>query len=144
MARFSVDGLFDFDELLNAGALHNDVMDKMLHASADVIVNAQKKTAKSILRGKYATGRLAASITKGRVRRSKDGRSIEIGFKSGRVRGKKEPRPTSNAEIAFLNEYGKRGQPPRPFIQQANEQCREKAIEAAETEYNKWLESMGF
>ena len=80
MARFSVDGLFDFDELLNAGALPSDVMDKMLHASADVIVDAQKKTAKSMLRGKYATGRLAASIAKGRVRRSKDGRSIDIGF----------------------------------------------------------------
>ena len=87
---------------------------------------------------------MANSISKGRVRSSKDGRSIEIGFKSGRVRGKKKLRTTSNAEIAFLNEYGKRGQPPRPFIQQANEQCREEAIEAAAKEYDKWLESMGF
>ncbi len=144
MARFSVDGMFDFDELLNARALTGDVMNKMLHSAADVIVKTQKQTAQRMLKGRYATGRLANSISKGRVRSSKDGRSIEIGFKSGRVRGKKKLRTTSNAEIAFLNEYGKRGQPPRPFIQQANEQCREEAIEAAAKEYDKWLESMGF
>ena len=38
MARFSVDGMFDFDELLNARALTGDVMNKMLHSAADVIV----------------------------------------------------------------------------------------------------------
>ena len=144
MATFSVDGVFDFDELLNAGAIPSEVMNQMLHSSADVIVKNQKQTAEAMLKGKYATGRLAKSIAKGRVKRSKDGSSIEIGFKSGRVRGKNGPRTTSNAEIAFLNEYGKRGQPPRPFIQQANEKCRDAAIDAAAKVYDKWLESKGF
>lgn len=58
MARFDVDGIFDFDELLNAGAILSDVMNQMLHSSADVIVKTQKQTADAMLKGKYATGRL--------------------------------------------------------------------------------------
>ena len=141
MARFDVDGIFDFDELLNAGAILSDVMNQMLHSSADVIVKTQKQTADAMLKGKYATGRLAKSITKGRIKRSKDGSSIEIGFKSGRVRGKNVPRTTSNAEIAFLNEYGARGQAPRPAIRTANEQAAGKATEAGERVYHAYLDS---
>ena len=141
MARFDVDGIFDFDELLNAGAIPSDVMNQMLHSSADVIVKTQKQTADAMLKGKYATGRLAKSITKGRIKRSKDGSSIEIGFKSGRVRGKNVPRTTSNAEIAFLNEYGARGQAPRPAIRTANEQAAGKATEAGERVYHAYLDS---
>lgn len=139
MARFSVDGLFDFDQLLQADV----VPDSMLQAAADVVVKTQKQTAKSMLHGKYATGKLADSISKGPVKQSRDGKAIPITFKGGRTRGKGRS-STRNAEIAFVNEYGKRGQAPRPFVGQANEQCREETIAAAETEYNKWLESMGF
>lgn len=62
MATFSVDGVFDFDELLNAGAVPSEVMNQMLHSSADVIVKNQKQAAETMLKGKYATGRLAKSI----------------------------------------------------------------------------------
>ena len=49
MARFEVEGLFDFSNLINAGAVPNDVMNKMLHAAADIAVKAQKKSANSML-----------------------------------------------------------------------------------------------
>ena len=144
MAKFSVDGVFDFDDLLNAGALPSETMNRMLHAAADVAVTAQKRTAKAMLKKGYSTGRLAESISKGRIRRTKDGRSIQVVFKGGRVRGKKNPTTISNTEIAFLNEFGTRHIPARPFVQTANEQCREQAIEAAAEVYDKWLGSMGY
>lgn len=140
MARLSVEGVFDFDGLLRADI----VPDSVLRAAADVAVDAQKKTARGMLKGKYATGRLADSISTDRVRRTKDGKSVQVVFKGTRTRGKNKKSTTRNAEIAFVNEFGKRGQPPRPFIQRANEQCKDAAIEVAAKEYDKWLESMGF
>ena len=144
MAKFSVEGVFDFDDLLNAGALPGETMNRMLHAAADVAVTAQKRTAKAMLNKGHSTGRLAESISKGRIRRTKDGRSIQVVFKGGRVRGKKKPTTISNEEIAFLNEFGTRRVPARPFVQTANEQCKEQAIEAAAEVYDKWLDSMGY
>lgn len=144
IAKFEVEGLFDFNDLINAEGIPNDVMNKMLHAAADVAVEAQKRTAGSMLNKGYSTGELARSIGKGRIKRTRDGKSISIIFKGSRVRGKRKIHTTSNAEIAFLNEFGNRGQPGRPFIQTANEQCADAAVEAAAKIYDKWLDSMGF
>ncbi len=143
MAKFEVEGVFDFNDLLNAGSIPGDVMNRMLHAAADVVVEAQKKTAASMLDKGYSTGELARSIGKGRIKRTKDGKSISIIFKGSRRRGRQK-KATSNDAIAFFNEFGVRGQPGRPFIRTANEQCEEAAIEAAEKVYDKWLDSMGF
>lgn len=141
MASFKVEGLFDFDDLLNAGAVPGDTMNKMLHAAADVAVKAQKRTAKQMLNGRYATGALSESIKKGRISTTKDGKAIKIVFDGTRRRGSST---ASNAEIAFVNEFGKRGQDPRPFIKTANEQCEAEAIEAAAKVYDKWIDSQGF
>lgn len=140
MAQFKVDGVFDFEKLLNASV----IPDAALYAAGDVVVKAQRKTAASMLNKGYSTGLVAKTISKGKVSSGKDGKSIYITVKGSRTRGKMKKHTTRNAEIAFVNEYGKRGQPPRPFIQTANEQCRDEAIDAAEKEYNKWLDSMGF
>lgn len=144
IAKFEVSGFFDFNDLINAEAIPRDVMNKMLHASADVIVEAQKKTAMSMLHKGYSTGELAQSIKKGRIQHTRSGTSISIIFKGKRIRGKRKLHETRNAEIAFVNEFGKRGQPGRPFIQTANEQCADAAVEAAAKIYDKWLDSMGF
>ena len=60
MARLSVEGVFDFDGLLRADI----VPDSVLRAAADVAVDAQKKTARGMLKGKYATGRLDRKSTR--------------------------------------------------------------------------------
>ena len=48
---------------------------------------------------------------------------------------------TSNSEIAFINEFGKHGQPPRPFIQTANEKYADRAVDAAFDVYDEYLRS---
>lgn len=144
MARFEVEGLFDFSNLINAGAVPNDVMNKMLHAAADIAVKAQKKSANSMLNKGYSTGELAKSIGKGRIKRTQDGKSIKIVFKGSRKRGKSKEVHTSNATIAFYNEFGTRRQRPRPFVRTANAQCEEEAIEAAAKVFDKWIDSQGF
>lgn len=135
--KFEVRGLFDFDDMINAMALPNDVMNDMLHAAADVVVKAQKRTAEKMLSGKYATGKLVESIGKSRIKTNvKDGKYIRIIFKGSRTR---RGLTTRNGEIAFINEYGKHGQAPRQFIRIANEECEEEALDAAGKVFDKFL-----
>lgn len=48
---------------------------------------------------------------------------------------------TRNAEILFVNEYGKRGQKARPAIRDANEACAEQMVSAQMAVYDKHLRS---
>ena len=56
-----------------------------------------------------------------------DGGHQDITFSGTRPRGNKRVR---NAEIAFINEYGRRGQPARPFIGKAMTANEEKIADA--------------
>ena len=142
MAMLSTDG---FDKLtldLNEIAqLPDEVTDGMLDAGADVLVTATKESARTMLTGKYATGELAEAVIKGRIGRSKNGKHIQITFKGSRTRGKTT---TANSEIAFINEFGKHGQPARPFIRTANESKATEAVDAAAKVYDNYLTRKGF
>lgn len=129
-----IDGLIlDMDELAN---MPDSVLTEMLNAEADIIVEAQKSKAMSM--GVVDTGLTAASIQKGKQKKTNSGRSIYVYPKDSRTRN---GRKTQNAEIAFINEFGKRGQPARPFIKAANEEKAGAAVEAAEKIYDDYLKS---
>lgn len=66
-----------------------------------------------------------------------DGGYQDITFAGTRVRGNKRVR---NAEIAFINEYGKRNQPARPFIGKAMTANDKKMADAAGDVLGDWLE----
>ena len=68
----------------------------------------------------------------------KDKRRIKILFAGRRKRGGKY---TTNAEIAFLNEYGTRTINARHFIMIANDKSEKKATEAALEVYDRFLKS---
>lgn len=111
------------------------VLEEMLDKQADVVVAAQRETAASMLDGKYNKGAVRAAIKKGRTKRTKDGLVKHITF-NGKQHG------VRLAEIAFINEYGKRNQPARPFIRTANERCADEAQMAAEKVFDDWIESL--
>ena len=60
-----------------------------------------------------------------------------ITFSDSRTRGKTR---TRNAEIAFVNEYGKRGQAARPFIGLAMTQNEDAILQPAEKTIGDWIE----
>lgn len=138
MARFEVNGLhelmMDLDEL---AGVPTGVIDEMLVEGATVAKNAQAKHAASMLRGPYNKGAVAAAGKLGKPGTTSDGRVIAITFE-GTQHG------TRLAEIAFINEFGKRGQPARPFIRTANESCADQAVDAEERVYDAWLKSKNF
>ena len=123
---YKLDGI---ETLLSAiGDIPDAVADEMLQAGAEVLRDAQEKSARKILTGPYVTGATAASIKVGKVKRDKGGaKAITVGPQGTRPDGKRA------AEIAFLNEYGvsRKHIAPRPFIRLANTQS-EKAVEEAE------------
>lgn len=137
MATISTSGLdeltISFDEI---GELPDEVLFDMLEAKADVITRAQKETAQTMLQGPYYKGGVAAGITAKKPRRTRDGGAVTIAFE-----GSQHGNPL--AEIAFVNEFGKKNQPARPFIQTANESHATAATDAAAAVYDKYLASKG-
>lgn len=122
-----------------------DVMDDMLTTEADVIEPQIRENANTMLKGPYWTGTTALKLTRkpphtwfGKLGTGQ--RQIALTFKGVRVRGNKKKTVTRNAEIAFLNEYGARNIPARPFIQQGIDTKEKEAFDKAEAVFDKWLD----
>ena len=136
MAKMEINGIEELcSDLAALAELPDSVTDGILNAEADVIVAAQQKTMAQMWRGPYATGETARSIRKGKVKRGKTGKSISVTPQGRNRKGER------NAAVAFINEYGKRGQAPRPAIKTANEQAESAAVEAGEKVYHAFLDS---
>lgn len=128
--------------------LPDEVIDAMLNARADVVVDAQRAEARKL--GKeyrnrkqkkdYSKGLTARSIQKGKVKIKDGKRVLYITPVGSRRRGKTV---TSNAEIAFLNEFGTKTIQARNFLRKANEQSADAAVAAEFEVYSRWLESRG-
>lgn len=48
-----------------------------------------------------------------------------------------------NAEVAYINEYGKKNQPPRPFMRDGAERAAGEAVQQEEQKFNDYLTSKG-
>jgi hypothetical protein len=137
MFSVTVDGLKELQRAMQD--LENmplDVQIDMLDAQADVVADAQVYTAGTMLIGPYYEGAVARAVSKSKPRKRKSGPYIDITFK-GMQHG------TRLAEIAFINEYGKKSQPARPFIRKANDDSMGHSEMAALQAYDKWLKTKG-
>lgn len=146
VAELSYSGL---DELMlsmqEVAEIPDDIQDEMLNAGADVVVQAQRKSARDM--GVKRTELTINSIKKTKVKVKNGKRVIYIYPQGTRIRGDgKDGKPVRvrNAEIAFINEYGtRRRQPARPFVLTGNETSAEATTQAQAAVYNRWLESKG-
>ena len=104
---------------------------------AEVVERAQK--AKGRAYGVYRTGMTLESIKRGKKRKTKDGRAVDVAPQGKNARGNR------NAEVAYLNEYGVPGKniAPRPFIRDANEECADEAVEKANQVFDNYLNKKG-
>ena len=150
MAEFTSFGL---DELMlsleEIAAIPEEVQDEILNAQADVTLAAQRDTVRAYgiydeeNHGRHVADSLKKSKVK--IRRKDKVRVIYITPTGTRRRGGKRrwsaPITTRNAEILFINEYGKKGQKARPAIRDANEKSANRATEAALEVYDRWLKS---
>ena len=99
------------------------VVEEALVAMADVAVQEIRDTGEAMgVRDENSPVHVLDHLVTKKARKTDDGGKKTITFSGTRRRGNTE---TREAEIAFVNEYGKRGQAARPFIRTAMTQNQE-------------------
>jgi HK97 gp10 family phage protein len=111
------------------------VIDRALEAGAEIVEAAVRGNLAAVL-GKTSTGELLSSL--GTSPPDTDGkgvRNVKVGFNEPRrkqyaAKGKRSYGTITNAMIANVIEYGRHGQPPKPFMSSAKSSSRQPAIAA--------------
>lgn len=104
--------------------------ERVLKAGADVVEARVRSNLSGVIgRGtkeeSRSTGQLLASLGTSSVKLDRDGNhNVKVGFAEPRRDG------GSNAKIANILEYGRHGQPPKPFLKPAKSASKTAAIEA--------------
>ena len=121
------------DFLLKVSRLNektDEILPRMLEAGGQVVLERVKSNLSAVV-GKgtkipsRSTGELesALGLSPAKPKRDGSGWDIKVGFAEPRSGG------GSNAKIANILEYGKHGQPPKPFLKPAKTQSRKACIE---------------
>ena len=119
----------------------DEISERVLEAGGEVVLSRVKSNLSSVI-GKgteydsRSTGELERSLGLSPVKLDRDGNyNIKIGFSEPRSDG------GSNAKIANIIEYGKHGQPAKPFLKPAksasNAACQEAMIRKFQEEVDK-------
>lgn len=138
MAKLEALGFDDLDDVFNRiGNIPAEVTAAALDSMADVAVERIKSAGEQMgVRDPDSNVHILDKLTTKKPKITDDGGYEIITFSGTRTRGKTK---TRNAEIAFVNEYGKRGQSPRPFMKKG--MSNDKAIAAPGEEIvGDWIE----
>ena len=112
------------------GAKSDEIAEKMLEAGGEVLLSRVKSNLAGVIgKGtKYpseSTGELERSLGLSPAKLDRNGNhNIKVGFAEPRSDG------GSNAQIANIIEYGKHGQPAKPFLKPAKSASKAAVIEA--------------
>ena len=107
----------------------DEIVPRVLEAGGEVVLNKTKANLQSVIGSgtKYdsrSTGELAAALGLSPALQDKNGNhNVKVGFSEPRRDG------GSNAKLANIIEYGKSGQPAKPFLKPAKSSSRKACIE---------------
>lgn len=108
----------------------DEILPKVLEAGADVVEskvrsNLQAAIGSGTKEPSRSTGQLLSALGTSPALQDRNGDfNVKVGFSEPRTDG------DSNAKIASVLEYGKSGQPPKPFLKPAKSASKNAAIEA--------------
>ena len=139
MPAFSFYGTEDlaaaFKKMAN---IPQDVKAKAMTAAGNIVAEEQRRVGEEKgIRDPESNAHILDKIKVNKPKIEENGASVTITFSGYRKRGRTS---TRNAEIAFINEFGKRGQPARPFISVANKKAQERALDAAADVIHDYIE----
>ena len=118
----------------------DEILPRVLQAGGEVVEAKVKSNLQSVIGSgtkeeSRSTGELVGALGVSAARQDKNGDfNVKVGFSEPRSDGK------SNAMIAGVLEYGKHGQPPKPFMRSARRQSRNAAIEAMKEKFDQEVE----
>jgi len=129
------------ERMSRLGSNFDAIAETVLEAGGEVVLEKTKSNLSSVIGSgtKYdsrSTGELDSSLGLTGVKMDRNGNfNIKVGFSEPRSDG------GSNAQLANIIEYGKSGQPAKPFLKPAKsaskKQCIEAMKQAFETEVEK-------
>ena len=124
------------------GAQTDSIAEKVLKAGGEVALAKVKSNLKSVVGSgtkskSRSTGGLERSLGLSPVKLNREGNhDIKIGFSEPRSDG------GSNAKIANILEYGKSGQPPKPFLKPAKSAAKVECIRVMEQTLKEEVEKL--
>ncbi len=99
------------------------ILPRVLEAGGNVALDKVRSQLHAVLSGQ-SSGQLEAALGLSPAKMDKDGNyNVKVGFDEYRQDG------SSNAMVANIIEYGKHGQPPKPFLKPAKAAARKDVIE---------------
>ena len=141
MARCDIKMPDDFLlKLSRLGDKTDEIIPKVLEAGGEVVEakvksNLQSVIGKGIQGENRSTGELVSALGVSSAKQDRNGNfNVKVGFSEPRSDGK------SNAMIAGILEYGKHGQPPKPFMKPARRQSKNATVEAMKEKFNQEVE----
>ena len=127
-------------KLSRLGSDFDEVAESVLEAGGEVVLSRVKGNLAGVVgQGtKYdsrSTGELEASLGLSPAKLNRDGNhDVKIGFVEPRKDG------GSNAKLANILEYGRHGQPAKPFLKPAQTQSKSAAISAMQQKFEEEVE----
>lgn len=139
MGKLQLEGFEDLNDALNRiSDIPQRVTDDALKAMASVAAARIRASGEAMgVKDPDSSVHILDKIKQGKPKKTASGGYADITFSGTRTRS---GRKTRNAEIAFINEYGKRGQPARPFIGTAMARGERQITAAGEEIVGDWIE----
>lgn len=117
-------------KLSRLGEKTDEIIPRVLKAGGEVACAKVKSNLQSVIgngttEGSRSTGELVSALGVSSARQDRDGNfNVKVGFSEPRGDGK------SNAMVAGVLEYGKHGQPPKPFLKPAKTASKNACVDA--------------
>ena len=111
------------ERIARLGERTDEVIPKVLKAGGEVALGAVRSNLNAVLSGE-SSGQLQAALGVSPAKMDRNGNfNVKVGFDEYRKDG------SSNAMVANIIEYGKHGQPPKPFLKPAKTAARALVID---------------
>lgn len=129
-------------KLSRLGEKTDEIIPKVLKAGGEVVEAKMKSNLQAVIGSgtkeeSRSTGELVSALGVSSARQDKDGNfNVKVGFSEPRSDGK------SNAMIAGVLEYGKSGQPPKPFLKPAKSASKSACVDAMLAAFEKEVETI--
>lgn len=124
------------------GEMTDEILPRVLKAGGEVMEakvksNLQGSIGSGTKEESRSTGELISALGVSSAKQDRNGNfNVKVGFSEPRPDGK------SNAMVASVLEYGKSGQPPKPFLKPAKSSARKACIESMRQKLEKEVESI--
>jgi len=129
-------------KLSRLGEKTDEIIPRVLKAGGEVVKAKVKSNLQSVIgigikEDSRATGELVSALGVSSAKQDRDGNfNVKVGFSEPRRDGK------SNAMVAGVLEYGKHGQPPKPFLKPAKTASKKACIDTMITVFEKEVEKI--